>query len=132
MRCNADTGRSVLAASFSQISVPALRSPFSPTPVRLRVQTDGYLIDLSSSKLTALISALESEKFTSETFKTYLTEVGGHGLGILSQPADTSDLPTPPTQESLVGSDMLETTFADTPRAELRGWVEALGKWAYV
>ncbi|KAI9570532.1 Cys/Met metabolism PLP-dependent enzyme-domain-containing protein [Boletus coccyginus] len=88
--------------------------------------------DLSSSKLTALISALESEKFTSETFKTYLTEVGGHGLGILSQPADTSDLPTPPTQESLVGSDTLETTFADTPRAELRGWVEALGKWAYV
>ena len=81
--------------------------------------------DFSSSKLTSLISALESEKFTSETFRTYLTEVGGLGLGILSQPADASDLPTPP-------SDTLETTFTNTSTAELRGWAEALGKWAYV
>jgi len=84
--------------------------------------------DFSSSNLTGLISALESEKFTSERFRTYLTEVGGLGLGILSQPATASDLPTPP----LVGSDTLETTFANTSNAELRGWVEALGKWAYV
>jgi mevalonate kinase len=88
--------------------------------------------DFASSKLTGLISALESEKFTSEMFRTYLTEVGGPGLGILSQPADVSDLPTPPTQGSLVGSDTLETTFANTPQAEVRGWVESLGKWAYV
>jgi len=83
--------------------------------------------DFSSSKLTSLISALESEKFTSETFRTYLTEVGGLGLGILSRPANASDLPTPPTR-----SDSLETTFANTPTAELRGWTETLGKWAYV
>lgn len=85
--------------------------------------------DFSSSKLTSLISALESEKFTSETFRTYLAEVGGHGLGILFRPANASDLPTPPTQED---SDTLETTFANTSKAELRGWIEALGEWAYV
>ncbi|KAH0833255.1 Cys/Met metabolism PLP-dependent enzyme-domain-containing protein [Lanmaoa asiatica] len=88
--------------------------------------------DFSESKLTSLISALESERFTSETFRTYLTEVGGLGLGILSRSANASDLPTPPTQESLVGLDVLETTLTKTPKAELRRWMEALGKWAYV
>lgn len=94
----------------------------------LYAQTDGSSTDFSSPDMTRLISTLESEKFTSETFRTYLTEVGGLGLGILSQPANASDLPTPP----LVGSDTLDTAFANTSRAELRGWVEALGKWAYV
>ncbi|KAG6373417.1 Cys/Met metabolism PLP-dependent enzyme-domain-containing protein [Boletus reticuloceps] len=89
---------------------------------------DGF----SSSKLTPLISALESEQFTSETFRTYLTEVGGLGLGILSRLSNTSGLPTPPTHESPADSNTLETTFASTSKEELRGWIEALGKWAYV
>ncbi|KAG9315259.1 cystathionine beta-lyase [Chiua virens] len=85
-----------------------------------------------ASKLTSLICALESEKFTSETFRTYLTEVGGSGLGILSRPPNVSDLPTPPTQDSPVDLDTLATMFANTPRAELSEWVEGLGGWAYV
>ncbi|KAF8442415.1 Cys/Met metabolism PLP-dependent enzyme-domain-containing protein [Boletus edulis BED1] len=89
---------------------------------------DGF----SSSKLTSLISALESEQFTSETFRAYLTEVGGLGLGILSRHSNTSGLPTPPTHESPTDSNTLDTTFASTSKAELRGWIEALGKWAYV
>lgn len=91
------------------------------------------LSDFSSSNLSSVISALESEQFTSETFRTHLTEVGGLGLGILPSSANASDLlPTPPSQTSLVGSDTLETTFANTPKAELKGWMEGLGKWAYV
>ncbi|KAG8213070.1 Cys/Met metabolism PLP-dependent enzyme-domain-containing protein [Butyriboletus roseoflavus] len=88
--------------------------------------------DFSSCKLTSLISALESEKFTSEIFRTYLAEVGGPGLGILTQSANVSDLPTPPTQAPLMGSDTLATTFVNKSKADLRRWVEDLGKWAYV
>jgi len=88
--------------------------------------------DFSSSKLTSVISTLESERFTSETFRTHLTEVGGLGLGILSSSANLSDLPTPPSQTSLVGSDSLEVMFANMAKVELKGWMEGLGKWAYV
>lgn len=105
-----------------------LPKPFPLRMTRFYAQTDGTCPEFSPSKLASLISALESETFTSETFKTYLTEVGGLGLGILSQFASGSDLPTPPVP----GVDTLETTFGYMSKTELRGWVESLGKWAYV
>ena len=124
MRCDAYTRGSVFFFMFRFCPASLQAAILVP----FHAQTDSCT-DFSSSKLTSLISALESEKFTSETFRTYLAEVGGHGLGILFRPANASDLPTPPTQED---SDTLETTFANTSKAELRGWIEALGEWAYV
>ncbi|KIJ66660.1 hypothetical protein HYDPIDRAFT_127875 [Hydnomerulius pinastri MD-312] len=107
--------------------------------------------DFPSSSLTSLVTSLESKRFTSENFKTYLTEVGGPGLGILS-PSSTSsrrrtgldeELATPPetpapevedeVQVQLGGGkETLERTFAGKSKGELKEWVEALGGWVYV
>ncbi|KAF9237616.1 Cys/Met metabolism PLP-dependent enzyme-domain-containing protein [Melanogaster broomeanus] len=86
--------------------------------------------DFPSSKLTSLITCLEAEKFTSETFVTYLTEVGGPGLGILSPSSST----TSSSQVQLDGeqvSDALEKAFMATSKAEIKDFTEGLGRWAY-
>jgi cystathionine beta-lyase/mevalonate kinase len=86
--------------------------------------------DFSPSKLASLVASLESEKFTSETFVTYLTEVGGPGLGIHSSSSTTS---IPQAQmDGDQASDTLEKGFMTKSKAELKDFAEGLGTWAYV
>ncbi|KAF9223473.1 cystathionine beta-lyase [Gyrodon lividus] len=101
----------------------------------------------SSSKLTSLIASLESEKFTSESFETYFTEVGGPGLGILSPSTSSSfttsishhsETPAQTLQDVQVqldgkaASDTLVETFITKAKVELKDWVEGLEGWVYV
>ncbi|KIJ14273.1 hypothetical protein PAXINDRAFT_79654 [Paxillus involutus ATCC 200175] len=86
--------------------------------------------DFPSSKLTSLVALLESEKFTSETFVTYFTEVGGPGFGILSPSASSLDVPGQLRSEE--ASDTLVKIFASKSKAELKDWAEGLGGWVYV
>ncbi|KIK96455.1 hypothetical protein PAXRUDRAFT_138398 [Paxillus rubicundulus Ve08.2h10] len=92
--------------------------------------------DFPSSKLTSLITLLESEKFTSETFVTYFTEVGGPGFGILSPSASsfstTTSSHSPFAAESEEAPDGLVKIFASKSKAELKDWVEGLGGWMYI
>ena len=82
---------------------------------------------MKESVLRALIEAL-----TSSGFQSYLTSVGGSGLGVLSpyDPANyavASSKPENPDQPS-----SLREAFEGKRIEELAGWAEQRGRWLYV
>ncbi|THH18123.1 hypothetical protein EW146_g2813 [Bondarzewia mesenterica] len=73
-------------------------------------------------------------------FETYLTSVGGSGLGILSSYNDTYNGPvTPPESRDEVANgalmehqESLLAAFGEKSAEQLSDWAEARGKWLYV
>lgn len=74
-------------------------------------------------------------------FDTYLTSVGGSGLGILSpygqRPLDAP--PTPPADESSTvdqadgaAPEPLRASLDGKAIVELSGWADSLGRWLFV
>lgn len=85
-----------------------------------------------------LISVLESANF-----KSYLTSVGGSGLGILSpykahrqSLRDQATLGVPESaveeEDVQVALDPLKDEFAKIDTAEFTQWAECQGRWLYV
>lgn len=97
--------------------------------------------DFEQTSLSALISLLEVDGYG-----TYLTSVGGSGLGILSPynrdpESHLDDGPvTPPETPALGGSaedgfglyKSHRAVFESTSSAEVVDWMESRGRWLYV
>jgi len=99
--------------------------------------------DLEQGDLDKLISSLEEDGYG-----TYLTSVGGSGLGILSPynrdpESHLEDGPyTPPETPALGGSPGTEggvglyrshkAVFESKSQAEIVEWMESRGRWLYV
>ena len=101
-----------------------------------------FILDFDGSALQELISVLESANF-----KSYLTSVGGSGLGILSpyqahrqvlQPVIGRDnLGVPESavddvEETLVANDSFKDDFKKIDHTEFSQWAEGRGRWLYV
>ena len=100
-------------------------------------------VDLEQENLDKLISLLEEDGYG-----TYLTSVGGSGLGILSPynrdpESHLEDGPvTPPETPALVDSSgtgdgvglytSYRAVFERKSSAELVEWMESRGRWLYV
>lgn len=107
----------------------------------LAQRTHYYNLDFEASTLQGLVSALESSNF-----KSYLTSVGGSGLGILSpyrahrqtQPARGRDALGVPdsaiddAEETLVANDSFKEEFKKVDTIEFSQWAEGRGRWLYV
>lgn len=63
-----------------------------------------------------------TNKLDEAGYKTYLTTVGGSGLGVYPVPGDVPTL----------GNDNLKESFTSKPRGELATWAEGQGGWLYV
>lgn len=99
--------------------------------------------DIEGQKLDSLIAALQQDEFG-----TYLTSVGGSGLGILSpyNPESHSGFieggpVTPPEtpheqehggDEELSGRRSLRAAFETKSGEDLAEWVERRGRWLFV
>lgn len=106
-------------------------------------RTEPASVDLEQDNLNKLISALEGDGYG-----TYLTSVGGSGLGILSpyhrdSGSHLDDGPvTPPETPAPGGSSGTEdgvglykshrAVFEKQAPAELVEWMESRGRWLYV
>ena len=100
-------------------------------------------LDLEQANLDKLVSSLEEDGFG-----TYLTSVGGSGLGVLSPYNDDSesrldDGPvTPPETPAFGGSpgdgdgvglhQSRRAVFERKSSADLVEWMESRGRWLYV
>lgn len=135
----------------SHPSLEAIRAKTASEPHKLSTKLTGaggggcavtLLPDnLEQSNLEKLVSALEGDGYG-----TYLTSVGGSGLGILSPynrdpESHLDDGPvTPPETPALGGSPGTETglykshraVFESKSPAELVEWMESRGRWLYV
>lgn len=96
-------------------------------------------VDLEQDNLDKLISSLEEGGYG-----TYLTSVGGSGLGILSpynrdSEPHLDDGPVTPPETPALGSSpgtglyrSHKAVFEKKSPAELVEWMESRGKWLYV
>ena len=93
--------------------------------------------DFKDATMAELKSALQNDGFD-----TYLTSVGGSGLGILSpynQRAPSDAPPTPPSDSSQntievvdEAPDPLRSSLDAKPLGELSAWADSLGRWLFV
>ena len=96
--------------------------------------------DFKESILQDLIAALSNDNFD-----TYITSVGGSGLGILSpygQHSHPGSAPvTPPEtpngnlkalEADSTAPEALHTCFETKSVGDLAGWAEGLGRWMFV
>lgn len=120
--------------------LPDRKSSLRRTP---RAQIEAICLDLEQANLDKLISSLEEGGYG-----TYLTSVGGSGLGVLSPynndpESSLDDGPVSPpetpasgrTSETWDGVELYESRRAVFERkspAELVEWMESRGRWLYV
>lgn len=97
-------------------------------------------LDFRPELLQNLIAALEKVNF-----QTYLTSVGGSGVGILSpydvhrnvagdsaDPITPPDTPSPDSHPGDFDLPQLKTKFDRVAHDELSQWADAQGRWLYV
>lgn len=103
----------------------------------------GLSLDLQQANLENLISSLEEDGYG-----TYLTSVGGSGLGVLSPYNDDlesslDDGPVTPPETPAIGGppgtgdgvgvhESRRAVFERKSPAELVEWMESRGRWLYV
>lgn len=95
-------------------------------------------VDFDASALQELVSVLETANF-----KSYLTSVGGSGLGILSpykahrptvqpQALGVPESAVDDVDEKLVAVEPLKDEFKTVDHMEFSQWAEGRGRWLYV
>ncbi|KAF7985652.1 hypothetical protein HWV62_2177 [Athelia sp. TMB] len=137
----------LVVMGVSHASLEAIKAQTKSSPFNLSTKLTGAggggcavtLVpdDFSDATMTELKSALRNDGFD-----TYLTSVGGSGLGILSpygQRAPADAPPTPPSDSSQSAIDLvdeapepLRSSLDAKPLGELSAWADSLGRWLFV